>query len=110
MRYVSGVLVCAATFAMAGGTACAGEVTGSEKGGPNGDGTTGMLGRASSVCAFSGLEDGVALVGFNPDGSPILIEVEGGPGEVQTPHHETAAGIIHPPGIPGQACRGNGER
>ncbi|MFP5321629.1 MAG: hypothetical protein ACLGIC_07245 [Acidimicrobiia bacterium] len=100
-------MVVASASMLAGGVASAGEVTGSGKGGPTGDGTTGMLGRAASVCAFSGLEDGVALIGFGPSG-PIFIEVDGGPGEVQTPHHETAAGIIHAPGIPGQACRGGG--
>ena len=49
----------------AGGTAFAGEVTGSGKGGPNGDGTPGAVvgaftpdGHAQSICAFSGLDDG----------------------------------------------------
>src|SRR5436190_13412742 len=40
--------------------ALAGEITGSGKGGPNGDGTPGGTLNASSVCAFSGLEDGAA--------------------------------------------------
>ena len=48
----------------AGSTAFAGEGTGSGKGGPNGDGTTGATTvrgdsiRANSICAFSGLADG----------------------------------------------------
>ena len=49
----------------AGGTAFAGEVTGSGKGGPNGDGVPGAVvgaftpdGHAQSICAFSGLDDG----------------------------------------------------
>ena len=84
-----------------GGTAYAGEVTGgpNPKPTPAGD-------RAHSICAFSGQEDGITLIGFNPDGSPIFIFVETGPGLVQNPHHENAAGIIHEPGIPGEACRG----
>jgi hypothetical protein len=82
--------------------AIAGEVTG----GPNPKGTA-APDHARSICAFSGQEDGIALVGFNPDGSPILIAVDTGPGLVQNPHQEKAAGIIHAPGIPGDACRGN---
>ena len=84
------------------GTAYAGEITGgpNPKATPAGD-------RAHSECAFSGQEDGVTLIGFNPDGSPILIIVDTGPGLVQNPHQENSAGIIHEPGIPGFACRGN---
>jgi hypothetical protein len=87
-----------------GGTAYAGEVTGgpNPKSTPAGD-------KARSICAFSGQEDGVTLVGFNPDGSPILIIVDTGPGLVQNPHQENSAGIIHEPGIPGDACRGSSE-
>lgn len=85
-----------------GGTAYAGEVTGgpNPKPTPAGD-------MAHSICAFSGQEDGVALIGFNPDGSPIFIIVDTGPGLVQNPHQENSADIIHEPGIPGFACRGN---
>jgi hypothetical protein len=84
----------------AGGTAAfAGEVNG--KGEP-----TPIRERAQSACAFSGLEDGLTLIGFNEQG-PIIIEVPTGPGLVQNPHQENAAGIIHEPGIPGQECRGN---
>jgi len=82
--------------------AAAGEVTG----GPNPKDTSGPS-HASSVCAFSGQEDGITLLGFNPDGSPILVVVDTGPGLVQTPHQENSYGIIHAPGIPGDACRGN---
>jgi hypothetical protein len=84
----------------AGGTAFAGEVNG------NGDPTP-IRDRAKSICAFSGLEDGIALIGFTDEGAPIFIEVATGPGLVQNPHQENAAGIIHEPGIPGQECRGN---
>jgi hypothetical protein len=49
---------CAATFVGAmTGTAFAGEVTGSGKGGPNGDGLAGGAINASSPCAFSGQQD-----------------------------------------------------
>jgi hypothetical protein len=82
--------------------ALAGEVTG----GPNPKGTP-APDRAHSVCAFSGQEDGLTLLGFNPDGSPILVVVDTGPGLVQNPHQENSYGIIHAPGIPGDACRGN---
>jgi len=84
------------------GTAYAGEVTGgpNPKGTPAGD-------RAHSICAFSGQEDGITLVGFTEEGAPIFIVVDTGPGLVQNPHQENSAGIIHEPGIPGDACRGN---
>jgi topoisomerase IA-like protein len=54
------------------------------------------------------LEDGTTLVGFDPiTGAPIFVyDTPYGPGLVQTPHQENAAGIIHEPGIPGDACRG----
>jgi hypothetical protein len=84
--------------------ALAGEVTG----GPNPKPTAGPS-HAASVCAFSGQEDGFTLLGFNPDGSPIIVVVDTGPGLVQTPHQENSYGIIHAPGIPGDACRGNAD-
>lgn len=43
--------------------AFAGEITGSGKGGPNGDGVPGGIGKAHSACVFSGLEDGAATPG-----------------------------------------------
>ena len=81
--------------------AFAGEVTGGPKHKP-----TGMRGHAQSICGFSGQEDGITLVGFNTDGSPIFIFVPYGPGTVQTPSHETSAGIKHDPGVAGESCRG----
>lgn len=65
--------------------AAAGEVTGNGK-------STPISVRAKSICAFSGLDDGVALVGFDAN-VPIFIEVPTGPGPVQNPHMENAAGI-----------------
>jgi hypothetical protein len=82
--------------------ASAGEVTG----GPNPKVTPVNSYTAHSICSFSGQEDGLALVGFDENG-PIFEVVDTGPGLVQTPHQENAAGIIHEPGIPGDACRGN---
>ena len=82
--------------------ASAGEVTG----GPNPKVTPVNSYTAHSICSFSGQEDGLALVGFE-NGLPIFEVVETGPGLVQTPSHENSAGIIHEPGIPGDACRGN---
>ena len=89
--------------------ASAGEVTGGPK-----HKATGMRGHAQSICGFSGQEDGFALA-VDEFGNPILdefgqmtfIEVEFGPGTVQTPSHESSPGYIHAPGIPGTACRGN---
>jgi hypothetical protein len=82
--------------------AFAGEVTG----GPHPKPTQGAS-HASSVCAFSGQEDGFTLLGFDENGLPIIVEVPTGPGLVQNPHQENSYGIIHAPGIPGDACRGN---
>ncbi|HKU93010.1 MAG TPA: hypothetical protein VJP82_06655 [Sphingomicrobium sp.] len=92
-----------ATFTAAmSGAAYAGEVTGGphSKQTPGGD-------NAHSVCAFSGQEDGHTLIGFDENGDPIVVDTETGPGLVQTPHMENTLGIIHAPGIPGDACRGN---
>ncbi len=59
MRRAMFTLAMALVLVMAmGGTALAGEVTGSGKGGPNGDGIPGSVGRAHSACLYSGLEDG----------------------------------------------------
>jgi hypothetical protein len=58
------VAACAAAVMGVGASAAfAGEITGSGKGGPNGDGTPGGTLNGSSPCAFSGLEDGAATPG-----------------------------------------------
>ena len=93
--FLVGTMICATP-------AFAGEVTG----GPHPKGTA-APDHARSVCAFSGQEDGLTLLGFNPDGTPIIVPVDTGPGLVQTPHMENSYGIIHAPGIPGDSCRGN---
>ncbi len=99
-KTMTAAALCLATIVGVGSTAAAGEITGNGKSTPNSV-------RAGSVCAFSGLEDGVALVGFDYEG-PIFEAVEGGPGIVQTPHMD--AGMVHAPGIAGQACRGYASR
>ena len=101
-KLLAGAVIATAVTVGGAGAAFAGEVGGSGKSTPAGT-------RASSACAFSGLEDGEALIGFTPEGAPIIIPVEGGPGVTQTPHAEPAAGVTHPPGVAGQACRGNVE-
>ena len=60
---------------------------------------------ANSICAYSGLEDGTTLVGFDANGDPIFVDdTPYGPGIVQNPHQD--GGIPHDPGIPGMSCRG----
>jgi len=102
-KFIACASLAIATVGMSA-TAFAGEITG----GKNPKFTPINSDRAQSVCSFSGLEDGVTLLGFNSDGTPILaFDTPTGPGYVQTPHMENGAGIIHEPGIPGDACRGN---
>jgi hypothetical protein len=55
-KLVGGALCAVAVVGM-GSSAFAGEITGSGKGGPKGDGVPGAIGNASSSCAFSGLDD-----------------------------------------------------
>lgn len=80
------------------GSAFAGEVTGKHN-------RTGAPAHANSICAYSGLEDGTTLVGFDSNGNPIFVDdTPYGPGITQTPHQD--GGIIHAPGIPGTMCQG----
>jgi hypothetical protein len=85
------------------GAAFAGEVTGSGRGGPNGDGTPGATTvrgdsiRANSICAFSGLADG-------GEGEPA------GPGNTQNwgSIPKAVRDVIATQGEhPGDACNGN---
>jgi len=106
-RLKAGIAAAVIAVAIAGptaGAAFAGEITG----GPNPKFTPVHDHLAASICSFSGQEDGLTLIGFNADGSPIIVAVPTGPGLVQNPHQENSYGIIHDPGIPGTACRGNG--
>jgi hypothetical protein len=57
------LIACLVVAAIAVGAASAGEITGSGKGGPNGNGIPGGTLNASSACAFSGLEDVAATPG-----------------------------------------------
>ena len=96
---LGGVFALAAVGAF-GGTAFAGEVTGSGRGGPNGDGITPVAGHlAASECSFSGLEDGEE----DPEGPQ-------GPGTAQNwgqipkaVRDEISQFGFHP----GDSCRGN---
>jgi len=78
----------------------AGEVTG------NFNHRTGAPSHANSICAYSGLEDGTTLIGFDPiTHLPIFVfDTPTGPGIVQTPHAD--GGFSHDPGIPGTMCHG----
>jgi hypothetical protein len=104
-------LIAAATIVVAGvsigGTAFAGEVTGSGKGGPSGDGTTPVGSyQAGSICSFSGLDDG-SEGGIGGPGQPPQswgqgvkpFANEGGVGEF------AQAGVLHDEG-PGTNCHG----
>ena len=80
-------------------SAFAGEVTG------NFGHRTGAPAHANSICAYSGLEDGTTLVGFDENGNPIFVDdTPTGPGITQTPHAD--GGFTHDPGIPGTMCHG----
>jgi hypothetical protein len=63
-KLITGAAVAGLMVLGGAGAAFAGEVTGSGRGGPNGDGTPGATTvrgdsiRANSICAFSGLADG----------------------------------------------------
>ena len=64
-KLVGGAVVCAVAVVGMGSSALAGEITGSGKGGPNGDGRPAATqGHARSACAFSGLDD---ARGYNGD-------------------------------------------
>ena len=94
------VAACAAAVAGVGPSAAfAGEITGSGKGGPNGNGTPGGTLNASSACAFSGLEDGAATPGTVQNyghraDDPFF-------GTVVAQHGASSLTLfIHPPGAP----------
>jgi hypothetical protein len=94
------IIIAACTVVTAGMTtsAFAGEVTGRYD-------RTGAPANSNSICSYSGLEDGITLVGFDQYGNPIFVyDTAYGPGLVQTPHAD--GGIVHDPGIPGLSCRG----
>ena len=98
-KLIVGAAALAMGMATMTGTSFAGEVTGSSHGGPAKDGQTAAPTHASSICAFSGLEDGSE----NPSGPS-------GPGTTQNwgqipkegKQYLTSIGVN-----PGQSCRGN---
>src|SRR3954449_11365531 len=65
IKKLVGAALCAVAVVGMGSSAFAGEITGSGKGGPNGDGRPAATqGHAQSACAFSGLDD---ARGYNGD-------------------------------------------
>jgi hypothetical protein len=66
LKKLVGGAFCAVAIVGMGSSAFAGEITGSGKGGPNGNGIPGATldGHARSACAFSGLDD---AQGYNGD-------------------------------------------
>lgn len=90
-----------AAVGLGASSAFAGEITGSGKGGPNGDGTPGGTLNSSSQCAFSGLEDGAATPGTVQNyghraDDPFFGTV------VSQRGASTLTLYIHPPGAPPQ--------
>jgi hypothetical protein len=82
MRKLVGVAVFTTITIGAGGSAIAGEVNGKGESTPVDGGNA-----RSSICAFSGLQDGEFV------GDP-----NAGPGHVQTPHGEPDYDLYFPPG------------
>lgn len=75
-----GAAVCASALIGLGSSAYAGEITGSGKGGPKGDGVPGGIGRASSACVYSGLEDSTGEPGTvqnwgHVEDDPFFVEI-----------------------------------
>lgn len=56
-KKLAGAVLCVVSIVGLGSSAFAGEVTGSGKGGPDGNGQTGARSNSNSLCAFSGQED-----------------------------------------------------
>ena len=91
----------AAFMALGASAAFAGEITGSGKGGPNGDGVPAGPSNASSSCAFSGLEDGAATPGTVQNYGHRLDDPFFGT-VVSQKGASTLTLYIHPPGAPPQ--------
>lgn len=81
MKKLVGGACCAIAIVGMGSSAFAGEITGSGKGGPKGDGIPGAVqeGHARSDCAFSGLDDAQGGHGdvqnFGHIDDPAFVEV-----------------------------------
>ena len=99
MRWFVAAVSVAAMMALGANAAFAGEITGSGKGGPNGDGTPGGTLNASSACAFSGLEDGAATPGTVQNYGHMADDPFFG--TIQTNKGASSLTLyIHPPGAP----------
>ena len=101
MRRFVGTAIAAALAVSFTSAALAGEITGSGKGGPNGNGTPGGTLNASSACAFSGLDDGAATPGTVQNyghraDDPFFGTV------VEQKGASSLTLFIHPPGAPPQ--------
>jgi hypothetical protein len=55
--FIAALICSASVVGVSAGSAFAGEVTGSGKGGPENNGVTGAVGNGRSACLYSGLED-----------------------------------------------------
>ena len=79
LKKLVGGALCAVAVVGMGSSAFAGEITGSGKGGPKGDGVPGAIGTARSACAFSGLDDAQGYNGdvqnFGHIDDPAFVEV-----------------------------------
>jgi hypothetical protein len=80
LKKLVGGALCAVAVVGLGGSAFAGEITGSGKGGPEGDGVPGGIGKAHSACVFSGLDDAQGGHGdvqnFGHIDDPAFVSVE----------------------------------
>ena len=80
LKKLVGGALCATAIVGVGSSAFAGEITGSGKGGPGGDGVPGGIGKAHSACVFSGLEDGTGEPGTvqnwgHVEDDPFFVEI-----------------------------------
>jgi hypothetical protein len=95
MKFIVAIMVAVALASVSGGTAFAGEITGS------GNPTPVRQYRAASICSFSGLEDWNSTAPQVPDDAILVTH-----GVTQTPHKVLDGGevVYPPPGTPGFAC------
>jgi len=101
MRFFVAAVFAAAMMVLSASVAFAGEITGSGKGGPNGNGTPGGTLNASSSCAFSGLEDGAATPGTVQNYGHVADDPFFGT-IVSQKGASSLTLYIHPPGAPAQ--------
>jgi hypothetical protein len=79
LKKLVGGALCAVAVVGMGSSAFAGEINGSGKGGPAGDGVPGGIGKAHSACVYSGLDDAQAYHGdvqnFGHIDDPAFVEI-----------------------------------